>query len=465
MLLRRIIPFLSCFTIITAAAQDEKQAENDVLIPYYRLLHLTEKSTDSTIIVDSSVYYAGKLADNFMLKQVLSGFIHNQFVQNFTSKNYTLSDPKSRIDRAMLQGMATGTNKSLAGLTKPFYSWIVLRENINNETETDRLIDNFITDYFSRNDIYENKAGRYGLLIYALVSGKRPGADRLLQTIYDKLKAGQIKTDPGAVLRMMQERRAWNRCVFAYCNVLYGNKSLEAGKTEEAGRYFKLAFDYSPDLVDRNVQSGFFYDMHLLLGKDKLSFRDEYIDYLDKQNNKDELLTALLSTALIDPGYKKKLKSHYEKNFSGGESFDAYWLKNINAGLGNVKAFTLQRIDGSSFSTKANEGKWILLDFWGTWCAPCRAEHPDLDKFNKRMRKHNDFVLLTVACRDTEDKVKKYMSKYKYSFSVAMADNQIESLYGIASYPSKVLITPQGKYMIIPLGVDWVSFIKDYAGL
>lgn len=46
-----------------------------------------------------------------------------------------------------------------------------------------------------------------------------------------------------------------------------------------------------------------------------------------------------------------------------------------------------------------------------------------------------------------------------------MADDEIESLYKINSYTSKILISPQGKYLIVPFGLDWVDFIKKYADL
>lgn len=462
-MLKRCILFPVLLCSLLSAHSQKDEAVPDILIPYYRLLHQMEKGTDSAMIVDSSVYYAGKIAETMGLKILVRDFIHNQFLQNFAPKNYDASNTTSRIYRSVLQQMATGANKPLAGLTQPFLSWMLVRENIHDEKETDRLITSFITDYLGRRDIYENKSGLYGILIYHLTVGKHAKAEELLQIIYDKLNASQIKVDPQVL--PLQQRRTWHRYLFAYCNVLYGNRLLKNGKAEEAGNYFKLAFDYSPDLADRNVQSAFFYDMMMIFDEEKRSFRDEYLDFLATQNKNDDLLAALLSTALIDPTYKKKLKSHYQKNFPDREPFNDYWIKNINAGMSPVKEFVLQKIDGSSFSVKANKGKWMLIDFWGTWCGPCRAEHPDLEKFHKQIRKRSDILLLTVACRDKEEKVTAYMRQYKYSFPVAMADKEIENLYRIDSYPSKVLITPQGKYMIIPFGVNCVEFIKAYVGL
>ena len=74
-------------------------------------------------------------------------------------------------------------------------------------------------------------------------------------------------------------------------------------------------------------------------------------------------------------------------------------------------------------------------------------------------------ALLTIACKDTEDKVNKYMADNKYSFPVAMADGTIEKTYMVEGYPTKVLITPQRKYIVIPYNIDWVNFIKQYANL
>ena len=73
--------------------------------------------------------------------------------------------------------------------------------------------------------------------------------------------------------------------------------------------------------------------------------------------------------------------------------------------------------------------------------------------------------MLTIACRDEEGRVGAYMTENKYSFPVAMAAAAIEATYNVDSYPTKMLITPQGKYIIIPYDIDWIDFIKKYANL
>lgn len=90
-----------------------------------------------------------------------------------------------------------------------------------------------------------------------------------------------------------------------------------------------------------------------------------------------------------------------------------------------------------------------------------------MQKFYKEIvsKDSNNFTMLTISCKDQQDKVNAYIKENKYSFPVAMANGTIEATYNVYSYPTKLLITPQGKYIIIPFGIDWVNFIKRYANL
>ena len=116
------------------------------------------------------------------------------------------------------------------------------------------------------------------------------------------------------------------------------------------------------------------------------------------------------------------------------------------------------------YTLMSNKSKWTLVDFWGTWCAPCREEHPALQKLYERTQndKLRNLNIITIASRDDETAVNNYMQEFKYNFPVAMSDNLIEKDYNVSSWPSKFLISPQGKYVIIPFGVDWIKYVEDY---
>ncbi len=57
------------------------------------------------------------------------------------------------------------------------------------------------------------------------------------------------------------------------------------------------------------------------------------------------------------------------------------------------------------------------------------------------------------------------MKENNFSFPVAMSDSKIENNFSVQGYPTKILITPKGKYITIPFGIDWRNFIKQYCDL
>ncbi|MGZ9275075.1 MAG: TlpA family protein disulfide reductase, partial [Nitrospira sp.] len=58
--------------------------------------------------------------------------------------------------------------------------------------------------------------------------------------------------------------------------------------------------------------------------------------------------------------------------------------------------FTLPTLEGGAMSLTDLQGKVVMLNFWGTWCAPCAAEMPDLDALQRQYGKAHDFVVLGV---------------------------------------------------------------------
>lgn len=435
--------------------------------------------------VDSALYFIRKLAGNKDYQSTLEELIHNSFAQTFLKsieKQIPESDTMHRkmlmkmqaTGRILLPAMMADTNQRLKTTVLPLYYWSQVQENENNEKRLQELVTEFTKTQLNSNDLYTNRVGRYALLIHQLIAPKRslqPIAQQLLDRVTIKLKNNQIPVDGNtseAAVRPLLEKRAWFRYLYAYVNSIQGNTLLANNKIKEAAPYLKRAFDYSPDMLDNGRKYSFFYDMHFLSEKEEPTFRDEYIGYLKKYSvDKQQTLLALTSTALIYPSVKGQLKEFYNSNFSTGESFSDYWVKNINQSAEDAPAFSLQQMDGAQFSLSNYKSKWILLDFWGTWCGPCRREHPEVQSFYTRVlpAATDKITLLTIACKDQADNVTSYMSQNKYTFPVAMADQLIEKTYNINSYPSKILISPQGKYLVVPFGTDWVDFVKKYADL
>jgi len=428
---------------------------------------------------DSSLHYLRLLAENMKSFSMVQDLFHITFARRFQkrlekeSKDLLEKNEFKKIENIghkILDGMLSDSNKILVETAKPISFWTKILLNENNTIELIKLTKEFIDSELS-DDIYNNREGRYALLIYQIISKKEPLktiSAVLLKTIITKLESGPININTDNASNFLLKKRSWYRYLYAYSKFTQANETLEKKDNKKAGDLFKTAYSYSPDLTDNHNSSAYYYEMFFLFGKEKRGFQDDYLNYLiNNSSDKNQILATLLTMTLINPTHKEYLKSFYITQFPKQEIFNEYWLRNINKSGKPAPIISLKKTDRLLFSSEANKGKWILIDFWGTWCEPCRKEHPDLEKFYKTssISYSNKIALITVACRNEEDEVVDYMTKFKYSFPVAMADNKIVTTFNIKSYPSKILITPQGKYILVPFGIDWVDFIKKYADL
>lgn len=81
-------------------------------------------------------------------------------------------------------------------------------------------------------------------------------------------------------------------------------------------------------------------------------------------------------------------------------------------------AFTLTDLTGKSWTLRDLRGKVVLVNFWATWCPPCRKEMPGLEALHKQFR-NEGLVILAISDEDA-DKVKPYISEHKYSFPILL---------------------------------------------
>ena len=119
--------------------------------------------------------------------------------------------------------------------------------------------------------------------------------------------------------------------------------------------------------------------------------------------------------------------------------------------------FTAQMIDGSEFSLSDLKGKYVLLDFWGSWCGPCRQENPNIvklfDKFNgKTFTDASGFEVVSVAIEKDENRMKSAIlnDNLKWKYHIPQLDrfnSPIVIQYGVKESPTKYLINPDGYIM------------------
>jgi len=115
--------------------------------------------------------------------------------------------------------------------------------------------------------------------------------------------------------------------------------------------------------------------------------------------------------------------------------------------------FDLKRPDGSSTTLASLRGKVVLLDFWATWCGPCIAAMPSIERLHKKYEGKPVAILgVNTWERGAADKAQKFMEKNKYSYGLLLKGDDLAEAYGISGIPTLVLIGPDGKVLHTGVG-------------
>ena len=105
-----------------------------------------------------------------------------------------------------------------------------------------------------------------------------------------------------------------------------------------------------------------------------------------------------------------------------------------------ARDFTAYDINGSPVELSAYKGSVIILNFFGTWCPPCRMEMPDFNEIAKEHRNDVKIIAINVVGENVS-KVKEFADSYKLVFPVIIDDGKLASLYGpIRAIPVTVII-------------------------
>jgi thiol-disulfide isomerase/thioredoxin len=106
--------------------------------------------------------------------------------------------------------------------------------------------------------------------------------------------------------------------------------------------------------------------------------------------------------------------------------------------------FTLTDLDGHKWTRKALIGKVVVVNFWATWCPPCRKEMPDLDALYKRF-KDQGLIVLAISDED-EQKVRAFLKKRPVSYPVMLdKGRQVNELYRVEGIPKTYIYGRDGK--------------------
>jgi cytochrome c biogenesis protein CcmG/thiol:disulfide interchange protein DsbE len=124
---------------------------------------------------------------------------------------------------------------------------------------------------------------------------------------------------------------------------------------------------------------------------------------------------------------------------------------------------TLPKLDGGGSASIADyRGRWVLLNFWASWCKPCRDEAPALEAFQKA-HSADGFTVLGVDLDDNTDDARAFVSGYALSYPQLRDGDGRErrDAYGMTGFPESFLVDPEGRLAAIHRGPIDARYLSE----
>ncbi|MGE5618840.1 MAG: TlpA family protein disulfide reductase [Sphingomonadaceae bacterium] len=149
---------------------------------------------------------------------------------------------------------------------------------------------------------------------------------------------------------------------------------------------------------------------------------------------------------------------------AGGPSSGAA-RPDVGPRVGNLAPdFSLKGLDGQTVRLSELRGKPVLVNFWATWCPPCRQEMPDLEKVYQRYRDEG-VVFLGVNKEEDAETVRKFVEQNRYSWTFLLdSDGKVGNSYWVSGIPTSYFVDREGIVRDIHIGILNVSLLEAKLG-
>ena len=124
------------------------------------------------------------------------------------------------------------------------------------------------------------------------------------------------------------------------------------------------------------------------------------------------------------------------------------------AWAGQAPDFTLNDINGKPLKLKSMQGKYVVLDFWGSWCVWCIRGIPKMKEYYQKYE--GKFEILGIDCGDTEEKWKAAVKQHELPWLHVYCprESRLTETYGIQGFPTKIIVGPDGNIVKTIVGED-----------
>jgi thiol-disulfide isomerase/thioredoxin len=172
------------------------------------------------------------------------------------------------------------------------------------------------------------------------------------------------------------------------------------------------------------------------------------------------LLIAFLIFIIVTP----EGKAWVLRQFISVGLFKAEIKKDIAKDFPNNSSFSFTDSKGNINNTSMLQGKVVFINFWASWCPPCRAEMPSINELYKKLQSDTNFVFLFINEDDDKSKANAYLENNHFTFPVFYTNGNVTEEIFKGTLPTTIVLNKEGKIVLKHEGLagyDTDSFIAQ----
>jgi len=176
------------------------------------------------------------------------------------------------------------------------------------------------------------------------------------------------------------------------------------------------------------------------------------------------LLIAFLIFIIVSPNGKAWVL----RQFISVGLFKAEIKKDAVKDFLNNSSFSFTDSKGNINNTSMLQGKVVFINFWASWCPPCRAEMPSINDLYKKLQSDTNFVFLSINEDDDKSKANAYLENNDFSFPIFYASGNVPGEIFAGTLPTTIVLSKQGRIVLKHEGLagyNTDSFIRQLKGL